>query len=495
MSRLLIFTSLPGKSGSLLTVGGWTILAILLVVTLQVSGAGACFAVIVGREASVDGSVLVGHNEENRGRQIVNFRRIPARQYDEGAEVSLHRGGTLPQVRRTAALLWSEIPGLEFSDAYLNEWGVAIVSDACPTREDDYETLVRAGEIRDGGIGYMLRRLVAERAQSARDGVRIAGQLMERFGYVHSGRTYVIADPGEAWLFAAVRGRHWVAQRVPDDGVVVLPNVHIIDRVDLGDADNFLGSSDLVEYAARRGWFDPNGKEPFSFSKAYAALGAPQIDPRRWQGQQLVRGIRDEAPPGEPLPFAVKPSSGRKLSVADVAAILRDRSGPIPLFKQDTQESAVFQLRAGLPAAIGCVWWRTTARPDVGVYTPWYLGITETPEGYYRPGRVEDVLHVDYHFAPPPDTWDHDPESAWWTFYGLQEWVDRDYRARAPAVQAEWREFERRLFARQDSLEKDLLELLENDPEAARALLTQSCKEISARARRTAHRRLATASR
>ena len=61
----------------------------------------------------------------------------------------------------------------------------------------------------------------------------IVAELVERFGYVHSGRTYVIADPREAWLFAVVRGRRWVARRVPDDRVVVLPNVHIIEEIDL----------------------------------------------------------------------------------------------------------------------------------------------------------------------------------------------------------------------------------------------------------------------
>ena len=103
--------------------------------------------------------------------------------------------------------------GLLFSDGHLNEHGVAITSDACGTREDDYETLVRRGEIRDGGIGYMLRRLVAQRARTAREGVELAGRLIERFGYVHSGRTYVIADPREAYIIETA-GHHWAVKRV-----------------------------------------------------------------------------------------------------------------------------------------------------------------------------------------------------------------------------------------------------------------------------------------
>ena len=228
-------------------------LAVLILLAFA-ARAWACYAVIVGRDASADGSVLVAHLEQNGGKRILNFRRIPRRQHAPGEQVALRRGGRLPQVDQTWAFLWSQNPGIEYSDGYLNEWGVAVVSDGCRTREDDYDTLVERGEIRDGGIGYMLRRLVAERARTAREGVQLAGQLVERFGYADSGRTYVIADPREGWLFSAVRGRRWVAQRAPDDMMVALPNVHIIAQIDLKDSDNFLASPDLISYAVRRGW-------------------------------------------------------------------------------------------------------------------------------------------------------------------------------------------------------------------------------------------------
>ena len=465
---------------------GWWILAILLLLTLQVSQANACFAVIVGREASADGSVLVGHNEENYGQHVLNFRRVGRYAYEPGSMVRLRRGGELEQVRQTWAFLWSEIPGQEFSDGYLNEWGVAIVSDACPTREAEYEVLVEAGEIRGGGIGYMLRRLVAQRARSAREGVQLAGRLVERFGYVHSGRTYVIADPNEAWLLSVVRGRRWVARRVPDDSVVVLPNVHIIAEVDLADADNFLASGDLIDYALRRDWFNPDAGEPFSFSKAYRAEGRDAVDPRRWWGQQLVLGRRDDRPPEGPLPFAVKPA--RKMTVASVAAVLRDRSGPVHLHKTRTQESAVFELRSGMPRQIGCVYWRTTARPDISVYTPWYLGIDETPDCCYRAAEVGVQLTLDHHFQPPEGTYDPDPGLAWWRFQALQDAVDEDYRGRAPTVREAWSIFENRAFGSRQSVEQRVLRLWETDHAAARSALTRYSADLSARACREAAR-------
>ena len=67
----------------------------------------------------------------------------------------LRNGGSLGQVEQTWAYIWSEMPGMSFSDSYVNEWGVTVASDNCPSREDK-------PELTDGGIGYMLRRLVAE---------------------------------------------------------------------------------------------------------------------------------------------------------------------------------------------------------------------------------------------------------------------------------------------------------------------------------------------
>jgi len=430
--------------------------------------------------------VLVAHNEQNGGRRILNFRRVPRQQFPSDSVAVLRRGGRLPQVEQTWAFLWSENPGLEFSDAYLNEWGVGVVSDGCRTREDDYDTLVRRGEIRDGGIGYMLRRLVAQRARSAREGVKLAGELVARFGYADSGRSYVVADPREAWLLAVVRGRRWVAQRVPDDAVVVLPNIHIIGEVDLEDTDNFLGSPDLITYAARRGWFDPQNGEPFNFRKAYRKNRDDPPDPRRWRGRQLAAGCQVPWPPKEPPPLGIKPKE--KLTVAALVDVLRFTGTPGTLSTPSTQEGAVFQLRSEMPPAIGCVYWRTTAEPSVSVLTPWYLGISQTPEDYYRPVDVRVQLSLDHHFDPPPGTFDANPASAWWKFKTLQDIVREDYQKRIQIVRAAWAASERAAFADQRSVEDEAIKLWKTDQQAARDLLTNYCARLADDACRQADR-------
>ena len=44
-----------------------------------------------------------------------------------------------------------EMPGQDFADSYMNENGVLVTSNSCPSKE-------QFGEITDGGIGYELRR-------------------------------------------------------------------------------------------------------------------------------------------------------------------------------------------------------------------------------------------------------------------------------------------------------------------------------------------------
>lgn len=149
------------------------VFALLLVVSAGGGVCQACFSIVVGKNASTDGCVIVAHNEDDTAPQIVNHHKVPRHNYPPGSKVTLRNGGSLEQVQQTWAYLWSEIPGLSFSDSYVNEWGVTVASDNCPSRED-------RPELTEGGIGYMLRRLVAERAKTAREGVLLAGELVAK---------------------------------------------------------------------------------------------------------------------------------------------------------------------------------------------------------------------------------------------------------------------------------------------------------------------------
>ena len=344
----------------------------------------------------------------------------------------------------------------------------------------------------------MLRRQVARQAGTAREGVGIAGELIKRFGCNFNGVTLVIADPNEAWILSMAGGQHWVAQRVPDDGVVVLANVNIIGEVDLEDSDNFLASPDLIGYAVKRGRYDSASGKPFNYKDAYGVRHkgwfetSYHCDARQWRGQCLVTGKDIPLPVKENLPFSVKPD--RKMTVQDMRDILSDHlegtmfdksesykmgsphdvmsSGDGCICSNRNQETAVFQLRNWLPSEVGCIYWRTTGASCSGVLTPWYLGITRTPEIYHKQYDLEENLTAEFHFNPPPGTYDYDPEKAFWIFNSLENLVDLDYEKNINKVRKVWKDYEAEEFALQSAVERTALELLKKENALGRRFLT-----------------------
>ena len=180
----------------------------------------ACTSVVAGRNASSTGRVIVGHNEDDPGRLIVRHALVPSRRWDDGDVITAEeRSARIPQPPRTLAFFWTQVRGergLSNADGFYNERGVLVVSDSClSSRLDDEPDLVA------GGIGYALRRAVAERASSARSGVEIAAQLVDRYGYRSPGRGYVIADSKEAWIVQFAGGKDYCGVRVLDVSRVV----------------------------------------------------------------------------------------------------------------------------------------------------------------------------------------------------------------------------------------------------------------------------------
>ncbi|MCP4146753.1 MAG: dipeptidase, partial [bacterium] len=171
----------------------------------EVSGAYNCFTILVGKDASSDGSVLLAHNEDDSGKNFfVNLHKVPAAKPDPYNRITLKNNGVVSQSKGAHGFLWLQIAGTEFGDTYLNEKGVVITSNGCLSREDK-------AVLSHGGIGIMLRRLMIERASSAREAVKIGGSLIEKYGYYSSGRSYAVADANEGWLLQVVKGKYWVA--------------------------------------------------------------------------------------------------------------------------------------------------------------------------------------------------------------------------------------------------------------------------------------------
>ena len=441
-----------------------------------------CFSIVVGKNASIDGSVLFAHNEDDDGPQIINYYIVPAITHSSEEYILLKNGGQVPQVKETYRYLWFQMPGMDFSDSYFNEYGVCVASDQCLSKEDQ-------GKLSQGGICYWLRRLIAERANSAKEGIKIAGKLIEEFGYNSSGRTYIIADPNEAWMLSVVFGKHWVAQRVPDDKVAVIPNYFTIGDINLSDTLNFLGSKNIIDYAFERGWYNPEEDGSFNFAKAYSSFESRQTEGnihRMWRGLNLL--AEEEFNITDEFPFSFDPK--KKLSIQDLIEVLRDHYEGTELDKSlhyelgspyefngsticaaSNQYGFVAQLRNWLPNDIGTVIWLSQRRPDSQPFIPWYLGIDQIPRDYDDLWDYNEALS--HHFK----IYIINPLHAYYTFNELAEKVEKSYSESIFKIKNRWSKFEKELFKNQESFEKEAMN--EPDKEKRQELLTNYTKDLA----------------
>ena len=351
-----------------------------------------CYTIIVGRNASVDGSVIVAHNEDDSGAIIVNLRKIKARDYGAPQRVGLGRGAAYDTDGKSLGFLWIEATTQEFADSFINERGVVVTSDSCPSKETK-------DDLTDGGIGYMLRRLVAEKAVSARDAVKIASELVEKYGYIGSGRSYTFADKNEAWMMAVIKGRHWFAQRVPDDEVAVIPNHYTIRAIDPNDAANFAGSRDIIDYARKNGWYEESRDGRFDFKKAFFKGGGPDLvldrnTLRHWRGLNFLSDKKWVI--ADSYPFSFKPA--KKIAAESLMALLRDHYEGTEYDATDgykngspnktkfrcictatTINSFIVSLNAARPDPISVSLWIALGIPDTTVYMPLYDGVERLP--------------------------------------------------------------------------------------------------------------------
>lgn len=431
----------------------WTILIAFVLFCFSIFSPVSCWGcttVVAGKTASSTGRVLVGHNEDDPGRLVLRHGIVPSRLWNKGDKLIAEDGAArIPQPALTLGFFWSEVrgkKGLTNADSFYNERGVLVVSDSCMESRRDNEPDRIAG-----GVGYALRRAVAERAENARSGVEIAIGLVEKYGYRDPGRGYVIADAHEAWILQLVGGRDYCAVRVKDDEAVFFPNHFTIRGGDLLRRPYRI-SSGLLEKAQRRGWSDESANDPttFDFAKAFQ-------DPASWRSDGNTCRHRHGAgfflgyplSEDDDLPFAAIPR--RKVTPEMIKAILRSHyegtsddirsafAGRSPHFTSirricsgGTVESMVVLLSddplfTELLIARG--------RPCCEPYQPLWGGITVPPEEMSPHENSSDAL--DCHCTEDLSLLALSDGLAWWRIFQDQCLVDLFYEEFHPSV-AEW---------------------------------------------------------
>ena len=234
----------------------------------------SCTSIMVGKKASADGSVMTSHTCDSWYRTWMQV--VPARDYERDTVTAIYDGrmhtqsaqdstkmyrkGVIPQVRHTYRYLDTAYP-------CLNEKQLAIG-----------ETTISGRDTLQNKKGMFmieeLERIALERCATAREAIRLMGDLVKRYGYGDSGECLTIADKNEVWIFEVFgegpkkTGGVWAAVRIPDDEIAVSANISRISRLDLADTDRYMVSDNVFDVAKKLKLWD--GKEEFCFWKVYS---------------------------------------------------------------------------------------------------------------------------------------------------------------------------------------------------------------------------------
>ena len=297
----------------------------------------ACTSIMVGRLASNDGSVITSHTCDARYRTWMAM--VPAMDYERDTVTAIYRNrfhtlsagdstsrprlGVIPQVRHTYRFLDTAYPCLNEKQLAMGE---TTISGRDTLRNDKGLFMIEE-----------LSRIALERCSTAREAIRLMGELVKKYGYGDSGECLTIADKNEAWIFEIFGegpkkvGGVWAAVRIPDDEVTVSANISRIGTLDLSDPDRYMASDNVFEVAKRLKLWD--GKEPFCFWKAYSGTNyLKEVKNYSIREHYILSQLAPSlclSDTIENLPLSVKPD--RPVSVADVSRLLASYYEGTPL--------------------------------------------------------------------------------------------------------------------------------------------------------------------
>jgi len=389
---------------------------------------GNCSTMIIGKDVSLTGNILMGHNEDDEV-SLVQSHLVPRTKHSPNETITFDDSPAIfPQIEETLSFYWSEVKcegGISFADSFVNECGVAIVSDSCrKSREAD--------EGKEPVLAYALRRLVAERAHTAKEGVHIAAELIETYGYCSS-RTYHIVDKDEAWCLAVPKGFRCVAKRIQNDEIYFIPNHFVIHQIDFHDTENYYASKDIVSFAVEQGWIKED--EEFDFAEAYQENEIKAVN--LYRSLDAWKKLADlDLEESNMRMDTFRPD--HKYGIEDVKELLRSHgegsicdsthgntvsphhlSRPFSICNHDTVESTIFSFHDDVHLL---KMYRAFPKPCLSPFVPWYpLSLKQIPKGY------EWNSYTENHFQFNPELNRFHPEYAWHAFKLVQTLCDINY--------------------------------------------------------------------
>jgi dipeptidase len=479
-----------------------------------------CTVVVAGKGATVDGSVIASQTAD--GWYDSNIRYVPGKKHGSGESTPIYLNLLGEDDRKPVKI--AEIPEVEETYGYFrtgyssyNEHQLAIAESTIGQKDElkafypDTKSIMTVEQ---------LSILALQRTRTARDAIRLIGEMAERYGFLGScayeGESLAIADTDEIWILEIMSvgydwspdsgcpGAIWAARRVPDDHVAVIANASRIGVVDPDDGEHFMVSENYMDPAVSNGWYDPASNAPFNWTEIYSPGYGPWSPSSMWVRSRLFCIYSDLAPSirwdpyGElrSYPFSFKPES--PVSVSDVFDIFRSRLQDTPFSMEDNQAwlvpgvngelvkselatpvpdratrfllnipysrpiaartsySFVAQNRNWLPDPVGGIMWFGMGLPLFSCYVPIYAGVTDTADSWR-------TFEADF----------FDPASARWCVSLASDLVNRRYQRAMKDLVLFRNPLEKSFMGSLLLVDKEAVELYERSPEKCSSYLTE----------------------
>lgn len=419
----------------------------------------ACTTIIVGKNASIDHSIMIARNVDSRIIKPVNFIRHPALHKLNNIYKSQENNFTYKMPDNL--LEYTGMPDVNskhndefYEEAGFNSVGVGI--SGTETILSNPKTLVHDPYNKLSGIKEeAIVSVLLPQVKSARDGVILLGKLIEHYG---SGEGFGVAfaDKNEAWYLENAGGHGFVAVKIPDDSYFVSANQGRIGRVDLNDKSNVIASTSVIAAA--------KGNRYINFYQKYTANTLEDQNYNRyrvWSLQKLYTPSLKQSPFVHEFPLFLKPDKLISLNMVEdglkiyykntsndpyANSNLKASYRPVAVFR--TQESHILKINPNLPLPIANVMYVALGMTALSIYVPFYFN---------------SAIPVNYQNA----NFNADNNSMFWKMRKLQILAMEDFKDYASIVQNAYARLETQIKLEQDKFEGRYRQEYKSDPDIA----------------------------
>lgn len=365
-----------------------------------------CTTILVGKNASYDGSTLMARNEDSgagnfdpKKVEVITPDKQPRMYKSVISKVEIQ----LPNnpMRYTSVPNALNHEGI-WGEAGFNEENIAMTATETITSNS---RVLGADPLVSTGIGEEdMLTIVLPFIHSAKEGVERLGSLLETYGtYEMNGIGF--QDQDEIWWLESIGGHHWIAKRVPDDSYVVMPNQQGIDWFDFEDAyskkENHMCSYDMYEFI-QENHLDLSMNSNKTHFDVRAALGShSDMDhayntPRAWfMAKCLNPNLNAYAPDSDDIPWSFVPE--HKVTIEDIKYVLSSyyqgtEFNPYLKYGDVSQKGkyrpiginrnnflAILQCRPYVPKEIQAIEWISMGCNAFNALVPFYANVNTSP--------------------------------------------------------------------------------------------------------------------